>query len=465
MTRVDLAVIGAGPAGMAAAATAAGLGIETAVIDEQPGPGGQIYRDVERSPLADRDVLGPEYRRGEALARGLRAQNIDYLSDAAVWLVTPEREIGILKHGSVRMLSAKRIILACGAQERPFPIPGWTLPGVMGAGAGQILLKSGGLVPDGDPVLAGCGPLIWLIAWQYLRAGAKVAAILETGRRQWAALPRLPRALGAPGYLVKGMQLMWDVRRAGVPVVSGVTGLRALGEPRLTAVEYRRGGTWRRRDCDLLLLHQGVVPNVQITQAVGCTHDWDDVQLGWRPRLDSWGNTELSGIAVAGDAGGIVGATASELNGRLAALAAAHDLGRLTKSERDDQARPIRAERDRHLRIRPFLDALYRPDDAFRRPHDDATIVCRCEEVTAGEIREMVALGCQGPNQTKAFTRCGMGPCQGRMCGLTVSELIAEARGVPVADVGHYRIRPPIKPITLGQLAEAAEPDAEEFAS
>jgi NADPH-dependent 2,4-dienoyl-CoA reductase/sulfur reductase-like enzyme len=454
----DLAVVGAGPAGLAAATTAAALGCATVVIDEQPGPGGQIYRGLGRSPLADPALLGPDYRRGEDLLGRFREQAVDSLERATVWQVTRGREIGLTQAGRARFLRARRIVLATGAQERPCPIPGWTLPGVMGAGAGQILMKAGALVPAGRVVLAGCGPLLLLLAWQYLRAGLAPAALLETVslRAYGAALPRLPRALGAPGPLLKGLGLLRAVRRAGVPVLGGVTALRALGGERVAAVAYRRGGAWHELVCDHLLLHQGVVPNVQITRALGCAHDWNEAQLCWRPRLDAWGNSDAEGIAVAGDGGGIVGAEASAAMGALAGLEAAHRLGRLPEGERDGRARPLRAAFARHKRIRPFLDALYRPPAAFRRPPDDKTIVCRCEEVTAGEIRRVAALGCTGPNQTKAFTRCGMGPCQGRLCGLTVAELIAEARGRPVAEVGSYRIRPPFKPVTLGQLADAA---------
>jgi NADPH-dependent 2,4-dienoyl-CoA reductase/sulfur reductase-like enzyme len=452
----DLAVIGAGPAGLAAATIAAELGLATVLLDEQAGPGGQIYRNIERSPLAEPGLLGPEYQRGAELVRALRQQNLDHLTRTSVWQVSREREIGLLRDGAARFLTVPRIIIATGAQERPMPIPGWTLPGVMAAGAGQILLKNAGMVPDCPVVIAGCGPLLWLIAWQYLEAGVKPAAVLETtlSGNALAAAPLFPGALAAPGYLVKGLKLMAAVRRAGVPILRGVTGLEALGGEGLEAVAYSRGSRQARIDCGLLLLHQGVVPNVQITRALRCAHDWDERQLCWRPRLDAWGTTEVEGVAVAGDGGGIIGAVASEHSGRLAALEAAHRLGRLSAAERDRQAAAERAQQRKHLRIRPFLDAYYRPAEVFRRPADE-TIVCRCEEVTAGEIRQVAARGCLGPNQAKSFTRCGMGPCQGRLCGLTAAELIAEVHGRPMDAVGHYRIRPPIKPISLGELARA----------
>ena len=454
----DLAVIGAGPAGMAAATVAAELGCSCLVIDEQPGPGGQIYRNAGHCPLKDPAILGPDYAEGEALAAAFRGAGVEYLSGTTVWHVDDGGAIGLSREGRAWSVSAGHILVATGAMERPSPIPGWTLPGVMGAGAGQVLLKTSAMIPDGPVVLAGSGPLLFLVAWQYLNAGAEVAGLVETTPRRnyLSALPLLPKALSAGDYLSKGLGYMRALRKAGVPRFSGATALRAEGASRVEALSFRDGRKRRRIPCAALLLHQGVVPNVQITRALGCEHLWDERQACWRPRLDPWGRTDTERVYVAGDGGGIGGAAVAAIQGRLAVLDIGRRLGRIDGVERDRRAAPHRAGMARHLRIRPFLDALYRPVEAVRRPEDE-TVVCRCEEVTAGDIREMVRMGCLGPNQTKSFGRPGMGPCQGRMCGLTVSEIIASERGLPVAEVGYYRIRPPIKPVTLGELA-AFEP-------
>ncbi len=453
----DLAVIGAGPAGMAAAAVADGLGLATVLIDEQAAPGGQIYRNIEGSPLADRAVLGADYEAGAALAAALRGSGVEYLDNATVWRVAPEKEIGVTRAGAVRLLRAKQIILATGALERPMPLPGWTLPGVMTAGAAQVMLKSAAAVAP-DAVFAGSGPLLYLIVGQYLRAGAPVAALIDTTPRAnaWRAAPLLPLALAAGDYLAKGLALMRDIRRAGVRVIRGVDRLAALGESRLSAVAYSRGGRRATIETEHLFLHQGVIANVNLAMATGCVHDWDARQLGWRPATDGWGRSSVDGVSIAGDGAGIGGAVTAELGGRLAALDAACRLGRIEAAERDSRAAPLHAARRRDRRIRPFLETLYRPADDLRMPLADDVIVCRCEEVTTGDIRAALALGCPGPNQLKAFTRCGMGPCQGRLCGPTVTELIAAERGVPVADVGYYRLRPPVKPVTLGELAGTA---------
>ena len=158
---------------------------------------------------------------------------------------------------------------------------------------------------------------------------------------------------------------------------------------------------------------------------------------------------------MAGDGAAIGGALAAEASGALAALGAAHQLGRLTDDDFATRARPLHRSLARHLAIRPFLDELYRPPTWIVQPAD-ATIVCRCEEVKAGQIKKYVEVGCLGPNQTKAFGRCGMGPCQGRFCAPTTAALIAEVRGLPPEDVAPLRPRAPYKPITVGALAETA---------
>jgi NADPH-dependent 2,4-dienoyl-CoA reductase/sulfur reductase-like enzyme len=463
---VDLAIVGAGPAGLAAAATAAGLGLSVLMLDENPNVGGQIYRAITANPVQDKTLLGADYWRGETLARAAAASAAHHAAGAIVWSVSRLNdgyEIGVSMAGRSRIIAAREVMLATGALERPFPIPGWTLPGVMSCGGAQTALKASGLVPDGGVVIAGCGPLLWLIAWQYLNAGVSIAAILDTTpRANWlTALAHLPAFLASP-YLAKGLKLMRAVR-AKVRVVAGVEALRAEGTDKIEAVVYTKAGRAQRIAVDTLLLHQGVVPNINLSNAIGCRHVWDDVQLTWKPETDSWGATSVAGISVAGDGAGIAGAEAAAERGRVAALGAAHRLGQIDTATRDRAAAAPRATLARFERGRGFLDALYRPAKAFRVPDGD-TIVCRCEEVSAERIRATVPLGATGPNQMKAFLRCGMGPCQGRLCGLTVAELIADARGVPVEQVGYYRLRPPVKPIALGELAAMPKTEGSEKA-
>ena len=445
----DVAVVGAGPAGLAAASLCARSGLSTVAFDEQASPGGQLYRGILDSPFAEGTALGADYWAGKRIALELLASGARHVPGAKVWSLTPELEIGVSVDGGSRLVRAKRVIIATGALERPFPIPGWTLPGVMTAGGAQALLKTSALVPSGRTVIAGSGPLLWLLASQLLDAGAAIECILDTtpADNRARALPHLGGFLVSP-YLSKGLSLLASVRRR-VRIEKGVTGLVAEGEGKLAAVSYRSAsGAARTLAVDCLLLHQGVVPNVNLAMAAGVEHRWDDGQLCWVPVLGVNGVAE-NGIYVAGDGAGIGGGQAAAWRGVLAASDVIHGV-------RPEVARPSQkyavTALARFARGRRFLDALYRPAEAMRIPEGD-TIVCRCEEVTAAQVIETARLGCTGPNQMKAFLRCGMGPCQGRLCGLTVTELIAKTRGVTPQDVGYYRIRPPVKPITVDELA------------
>lgn len=462
----DLVVIGAGPAGMAAAATAAGLGLATLIADENPSPGGQIYRAVTTTPVERRGMLGSAYWEGLGLARELDAAACDYAPQTTVWSAEPTRddlgaiaeprslEIGLSRDGAARLIRTRRLILATGALERPFPVPGWTLPGVMTAGAAQIALKASGLVPQGRTVLAGSGPLLLLLADQLRRAGTDIVAVLDTtpAGNLRAALPLLPEFLRSP-YALYGLKLL-ATARLSLPVRRNVSALAITGDGRAQGVRFTRDGREETVPCDQVLLHQGVIPNINMPNALGCEQHWDDSIHAWAPTVDAWFSSSVPRIAIAGDGAGIAGAASAAVRGRIAAIAAASMLGRLDTAARDAMAAPLLAEAARLSRGRRFIDRLYRPAEQLLRPSDPSTIVCRCEEVRAGQIREIAQrLHVQGPNQLKAYLRTGMGPCQGRMCGPSVIELIAEQRGVPVSEVGYYRLRMPVKPVTLAEIA------------
>ena len=482
----ELAIVGAGPAGMSAAIAAREHGIDVLVLDEQAAPGGQIYRNVETvtagRPNAAR-VLGEDYVAGAAVVRAFRGCGARYSPRTPVWEVSTVArradgrapfEIGVLRDGAARMVYAHCVIVATGARERAVPVPGALLPGVMGAGGAQSLLKSSGLVPDVPAVIAGSGPLVYLIAHQLVRAGAPIRAVLLTmppdgytvadgytvGSRRAAgahflrAAGALPQALAMPGELLKGLGWRRALAGRGVKVMRA-GGLAIEGGERAEAVRFTHRGRERSIEASLVLLHEGVVPNAHLTLAARLDHVRDDRQHGFRPVADEWGGTSERGVLVAGDCAGILGAKAAVDSGRLAALEAAYRLGRIDARRRDALAMPHRASLKRRRRFQMFLDRMFEPGPAVLRPSDPEVTVCRCEEVTVAGIEHVIARGCPGPDQAKAFTRCGMGPCQGRMCATAVSGIFAERRGsgADAGAVGHYGIRPPVKPLTVGELA------------
>lgn len=447
----DIAILGAGPAGMSAAIRAAQLGARCVVLDEQPTPGGQIYRNVDHASDRQHRVLGRDYSSGRALTQAFRDSGAQYRAGCSIWDVTKDGTVTFSHAGQAEQISARHLILATGALERPMPLPGWTLPGVMTAGAAQILLKSGGLVAR-DAILAGSGPLLYLVAAQMIAAGRQPKALLETQTRSdlWAARSDLPGAMRGWPYLAKGAGMLARIRTAGVQRFTGVRDVAVLGKDSVRSVRFSCGGKTREIPANTVFLHHGVVPNTQISRALRLDHHYDSVQRCFAPKVDAFGLSSNPKISIAGDGAGIGGAKVAALSGQIAAIGAARAIGLI--AEVSQLADPLLRAREKENAVRPFLDRAYPPAGQCLSPQDD-TIICRCEDVTAGEIRRFAALGCKGPNQAKAFGRAGMGPCQGRFCGSTVTEMLAAETGQSQEETGALRIRAPLKPVTLGELA------------
>lgn len=459
MAPTDVIVIGAGPAGIRAAVEAAAHGLQVLLIDEQPTAGGQIYRalgeHVAPAP-GGLDVLGKDYWSGRELIDELHASRVEYVPGAAVWTVEKEPlAVGYVLGERAFLRAARHVIVAPGAYERPVPIPGWTLPGVMTAGSAQVLMKSHGVVPSGRVVLAGSGPLLLLVAGQLLAAGANVVGYLDTSRpaNRRSALPHLPSALAAPRLLAKGLAMQFRLARGGLPSHRAVSRIACLGTDQVSGVRFESGGSSHEIAADLVLLHEGIVPHVQITRLLGLEHEWYAPQRYWKPRVGIWGESSDPRIHVVGDGAGIGGALVAAASGRIAALDVATKLMALPADKRDRAAAPLFTRKTRELRIRPLLDHLYPPPQEICAPSNPNVVVCRCEEIDVAEVRACVNAGSDGPNQLKAYSRCGMGPCQGRMCGLTVAEIMADERGVPIEQIGYYRVRAPLKPMSLAALA------------
>jgi NADPH-dependent 2,4-dienoyl-CoA reductase/sulfur reductase-like enzyme/bacterioferritin-associated ferredoxin len=470
----DVIVIGAGPAGMTAAIELASAGIRVVVLDLQPTPGGQIFRSIETNlaarPGTDRllDALGPAYQWGAALVEQFRATaGIDYRPDTTVWDLRADGTVGWLTGDAAGYLRARQVVLANGAMERPMPFPGWTLPGVMTAGAIQTLMKAGHLQPEGRIVLAGTGPLILLLAEQLRRLGIKPALIARTDRLRDKIAAITHIRLPALPAMLKGLSWIARLHLGGIPMQSGIAGLKATGKSRVEAVSMTVAGKTIELPCDLLIVHDGIIPAIELAQCAGLDLDWHDADASWRPRTSDEGKATIapgpsltSGpcrIHVTGDARRIAGADAAIAHGRYAAKALLAELKGPAYTHIQGSARQAVRQATAG---RPFLDAAFPPGLSALLP-DDGAIVCRCEELTAGTLRAAIRRGATDMNLIRGISRCGMGPCQGRNCSVTLARLLAETQSETVRPPVPFRARPPIRPLPLGALADLSGIDPE----
>ena len=448
MSIVMPVIVGAGPAGVRAAQALVAQGLRPVILDEAPRAGGQIYRQPPPGFQRAKSALyGFEHRKADAVHRtmnGLLAQ-VDYRPGSLVWNVEG-KTLDVLQDGVSTAVPYTHLILATGATDRVLPFPGWLTPGVYTLGGSQVALKFQGCAIGSRVVFMGTGPLLYLVAYQYARAGAQVAAVLDTSRFG-DRLAALPGMLRAPGLLAKGLYYMAWLRAHGVPLRSGVRPVAVQGQARVTGLTYRQGGREHRVECDALAYGLALRSETQLASLVGCEFEFNARDRNWTPRRDTAGRGSVPGVYVAGDGAAIAGADAAELAGERAALALLEDIGQPVDAPR---ARLLESRLAANSRIRTALERAFPFPEDWAASIADDTVICRCEDVTAGTVRRAVHdTAAQEMNRVKALTRVGMGRCQGRMCGAAAAEVLAQACGRTPAEVGRLRNQPPVKPVPV----------------
>ena len=441
-------VVGAGPAGISAALTLVEAGLRPVVIDEAARAGGQIFRrpppGFVRPPAK---LYGADARAGVRLHKAFDAlgDRIDYRPDTLVWSIEPET-IHLQGPAGRDRLDRGPLLLATGATDRLLPVEGWTKPGVFSLGGSQVALKAQGCAIGRRVVFCGTGPLLYLVAYQYAKAGAKVAAVLDTSKFA-DSVRALPLLAADPAKLVRGVYYLAWLRAHGVPIHYGVRPVSVHGEA-VTGLTWRDAGRrLNETSCDAVAMGYGLRSETQLADLAGVPFRFDAGRRQYLPETDGDGRSTAAAVYLAGDGAAVRGAAAAETAGRLAALALLADLGhRVDTAERD----ALRARMNRFERFARGLDVAFPfPVDLLDGAADD-TLLCRCEAVTVGTMRHAVAdLGAEEINRAKAFVRPGMGRCQGRMCGLASSELYARLRGLPLDQAGRLRGQAPVKPIPL----------------
>lgn len=451
-------VIGAGPAGIRAVECLVEAGLRPILIDEAPQAGGQIYR---RPPAAlqrpYRSLYGFEARKAKRLHDTLERllPHIDYRPGTLAWDIHGN-VLSIVSDGQPDSLPFDRLILSTGAMDRTLPLPGWLTPGVYTLGAAQIALKAQARAV-GDPVVfLGCGPLLYLVAYQYAKAGIQVAAVLDTSPSQarWRALPSL---LAKPDVLLKGAYYVAWLRAHGIPLRQGVTPLEIQGQAQVESITWsdRRG-----RHCTpatAVAYGFGLRSECQLAELAGCELAFDKINRQWLPRRLPGGRSSQPGVYLAGDGAGILGADAAEDAGRLAAWSVLQDTGHAAPP-----AELARLERalSRQRRFRQGLETAFPFPSHLLQHCPPDLVLCRCEEISVGQFLDGIQrLDAIELNRAKAFTRVGMGRCQGRVCGAAAADILAHACQAPVQGAGRMRAQAPVKPLFLQPLPDTP-PDA-----
>jgi NADPH-dependent 2,4-dienoyl-CoA reductase/sulfur reductase-like enzyme len=444
-------IVGAGPAGTRAAEACVAAGLRPVVIDEGRRDGGQIYRrQPDHFTRPYEKLYGTEADRARAVHGAFDAirDRIDYRPETLVWNIA-DRHIWTANQTIQDALPFDALLLCTGATDRLMPVKGWNHAGAYSLGGAQVALKSQAVSIGHRVLFMGSGPLLYLVASQYVEAGADVAAVLDTSPF-FARVRALPDLLAVPSVLWNGVKLTRALKHAGVAVHLGVTPVEIVGdaESGVRGVRYRDGeGKDQHIGCDAVAMGYHLRPETQLADLARCAFAFDPLTRQWLPERDGDGRASVAGIYLAGDGAKILGARSAEASGKLAALAALGDLG--LPVDKGLMA-GLRGEVATYARFaRGLAKAFPWPAQQAAKLPDEA-ILCRCEGVRAGDLRTVMReTGAMEANRAKAFSRVGMGRCQGRYCGLAAAELIAAEAGIPVEQVGRLRGQAPVKPLSI----------------
>lgn len=477
-TRFDLIIVGAGPAGLSAALTAAGHGLRVVVIDEQHDVGGQIFRQAPSTFQSEPSSAFKSYPFGrQLLAQARQSTQIQWRFGSTAWGVFrkpdhPGVRVAINRGNQAALIDGAALLIATGAYDLPVAFPGWTLPGVMSAGGVQTLMKSQFLRPGKRFVLAGSHPLLLLVADLLVESGAQVAEV-AIARPKPALAELLSSWRALPGHLNLFRQTadaLSNLRRHRVPIRFSTLLTRAMGHQAVEQVALSDAtpawepiaGTERTLQADALVTGYGLLASTELARQAGCASVWRPAQGGWIIAHDERMRTSQPRIFVAGEPAGIGGAELAAIEGRIAALQAVLDLRGGTPDQSIQES--LHREDDAHRKTSRFSDTVlqfFEPRmDALARLATPETTICRCEEVTAGAVQSFLADNphVSDVNSVKLACRTGMGYCQGRYCQHTVAHILAATREVEVGTLGAFTARAPVKPVPVAALASLQEP-------
>jgi NADPH-dependent 2,4-dienoyl-CoA reductase/sulfur reductase-like enzyme len=475
----DAVVIGGGPAGLAAAATAAGQA-EVLLIDAAESLGGHFYKSLPDTfaPPPTESTNG-KLKDLEARVELLSSHNVEVLLNTRVWGIfqgtettfggpktsatANENNLFTLYLDPPHAVGTRLLIIATGVYDRPIPFPGWSLPGVITPGAAQMLMQKQGLLPGKRVIVAGTGPLQLAVAATLAREGAEVVAVLDACAAtaglslmpgaMWGQWCRLAEFAGYMASLLKhrlSIRFRQTIFRA---IGSSETGVQRAVIGQVDPAGYPIRGTEQSLEADLICSGYGFAPSIAMTLHLGCAHNFDPNLCSYVPDHDEHMRTDVAGVFVAGDVTGVGGQPLAELQGEVAGISALEALGALATQEADSRRRKLLPALKREHRFARMIWQRWPIKPGYFDLVDDDTLVCRCEGITAGQLRQSGAAGAANLFSAKLRTRLGMGVCQGRYCTANAAMLLARATNCPITEVGLPSIRPPLVPVRLKDIA------------
>jgi len=456
---IDIVIVGGGFSGVLAAKILADHALNVLVIDENINLGGQFLRSYPNQSATE--SLSPLKRFGLQSIKALDQKRIRIMTRTEVLGITAEREMLIRQVGKKLFTARPRaVLLATGAREKFIPFKGWTLPGVISTGATQILLKGSRVLPSNKILIGGAGIFPYAVASEILMNNGQVMGILDQNR----LVEKMAFAAGLfheKSKIGEGNRYLAKLIVYRTPIKFGVRIMEAHGEKGLegvlTAKVDRNGrslpGSEKVYSCDCLAVGYGFVANIELAQLAGCRLEYDASRGGWIVGVTGDLQTSVDGIFAAGEITGVAGATKSVTEGKLAALAILLKLGKISREAFISHSGRLKKARKRQRRFGSYFNRLHKTPQEIIRSIADETIVCRCEDITMGEIKTAISNGCATPDAVKKAVRSGMGICQGRTCSPMIHAVIAARLGTPADQLTPLSVRTPLKAVPLKELA------------
>lgn len=447
--RPDVLVIGGGAGGLSAAVAAARAGASVVLLDERNVAGGQYFKQTAVAA----QVLDTQQEEGRALIDAAHQVGVEIVQGAEVWGVFDGPAVmAVQSDGAALMVRPRKLIIATGAYERPVMVPGWTLPGVMTTGAAQTLWRSYRSLAGKRVAICGTGPLNLQVAAELAAGGAKVVLVAEAAPS--AMRNPLAAALMAfcdPRLAVKGVAMLASLKRQRVPVEYGTNLLRIEKSDGLRAIFVDRAGRQRAHEVDAVCMNAGFDPQNEALRLLGAGMKYDAAYGHLRCERSETMATTVADVYAVGDCAGLGGAPAAMVEGRIAGVSAAAECGFGGSVDQRANFRLVA----KHRRFQHYLWKLYRAAPASMSGASDDMIVCRCEQVTLGELKASFVDVPKHIGTVKRATRLGMGRCQGRYCGPAAVRLLAETTECPVEDFSYFAPRVPIKPVAIAAVVGA----------